>query len=481
MFIWQLFVVISMMNEIDSQGIFHSQFVLTNLNKKYIPVNFSAQILSITLTSTSKLCALACNQNIMCSIFDYEVFMSNECRLFEGDIDTVGSIDVSSSPQSIVGIVKLSSELFAQYGQSCSSNHQPTRYLICGNDSTYQCIPHSYWNALISMCKPQLPILGAKCSQNTSMCRTDLNLICLPFKQCGPYDLLIGTTIAGYDNTTNGVDAQGLGQPRGIYILPLNNTLFVGDSNNCRVQRFDFGSRTGTTVAGGTGCGSNLVRMSKIWSIFVDNDENIYVGDYNNERVALWLRNASQSVVVANEGKMDGVTLDQYGNLYTAVYNRHVILRNNNTVVAGVYNVNGNSTIHLDAPRGIFFDKNTSSIFVCDTRNHRIQQFHMNSSIGITVAGGNGAGLGPHQLDSPIAVWVSSKTGYIYIADTNNHRVQRWKLNDTEGVTIAGTGIAGQDSTMFNATTGLTLNSDETYLYVSDQNNNRVQRFKLLV
>ncbi|CAF1559254.1 unnamed protein product [Adineta ricciae] len=69
----------------------------------------------------------------------------------------------------------------------------------------------------------------------------------------------------------------------------------------------------------------------------------------------------------------------------------------------------------------------------------------------------------------------------MYIADTNNHRVQRWKLNDTEGVTIAGTGIAGQNSTMFNATTGLTLNSDETYLYVSDQNNNRVQRFKLLV
>ncbi|UJR18170.1 hypothetical protein I4U23_005070 [Adineta vaga] len=169
--------------------------------------------------------------------------------------------------------------------------------------------------------------------------------------------------------------------------------------------------------AGGTGYGSSLIRMSNIWSIYVDNNENIYVGDINNRRVAFWPYNTTQS-----------------------------------TIVAGIYNESGNSKVHLNYPRGIFFDKNTSSLFVCDAYNQRIEQFHMISSIGLTVAAENGLGSGPHQLSNP-----------------------------EEGVTIAGTGFPGQDSSMLDTVVGVTLNDNETYLSVTDQNNNTIQRFSLLV
>ena len=189
------------------------------------------------------------------------------------------------------------------------------------------------------------------------------------------------------------------------------------------------------------------------------------LGDLNNQRATRWTLNATQGTVAANGAAMSGVTLDQHGNLYTSAFDLHIVLRNNETIVAGTYNVSGNATTQLNSPRGIVFDNHTSSLYVCDTYNNRVMKFQMNSSVGITVAAGNGRGVGPHQLNNPGAVWVSSKTGFIHIADSGNSRVQRWKMNDTQGVTLAGTGHPGNRSTEFNQPNGVALNADETFLY----------------
>ena len=108
-------------------------------------------------------------------------------------------------------------------------------------------------------------------------------------------------------------------------------------------------------------------------------------------------------------------------------------------------------------------------------------KFQLNSSVETTVGGGNGVGAGPQQLNNPGAVWVSPKTGFIYIADSANDRVRLWKTNDTKGVTIAGTGHSGSHPTMLNQCNGVALNSEGTFLYVSDQLNHRIQRFTLLI
>jgi len=47
-----------------------------------------------------------------------------------------------------------------------------------------------------------------------------------------------------------------------------------------------------------------------------------------------------------------------------------------------------------------------------------------NSTVGITVAGGNGAGNDANQLNCPYGVVVDEK-GNMFIADTNNHRIQK--------------------------------------------------------
>ena len=77
---------------------------------------------------------------------------------------------------------------------------------------------------------------------------------------------------------------------------------------------------------------------------------------------------------------------------------------------------------------------------------------------------------------------VSKKTGAIYVSDQGNSRVQRWYEDDSHGVTIAGSpqGLAGSTSFLLNNVNPVALNAEETYLFVSDRDNHRIQMFELV-
>jgi hypothetical protein len=77
---------------------------------------------------------------------------------------------------------------------------------------------------------------------------------------------------------------------------------------------------------------------------------------------------------------------------------------------------------------------------VADTHNHRIQKWSVGAEIGVTVAESS---LGLHGTDAaslhyPHAVLVDDETQVVYALDTRNQRVQRWLFNATEGETIVG-------------------------------------------
>ncbi|CAF5013197.1 unnamed protein product, partial [Rotaria sp. Silwood1] len=104
----------------------------------------------------------------------------------------------------------------------------------------------------------------------------------------------------------------------------------------------------------------------------------------------------------------------------------------------------GSGNQSLNGPFRMDFDASGEYLYIADYNNHRIQKWQLpiNNSVvataGVTVAGGNGAGNASSQLKYPRSIYVSRKTGSIYVADTNNHRIQRWSVGATQGVTIAG-------------------------------------------
>jgi hypothetical protein len=90
-----------------SQQPFQSRSIFSPKGTQFVPVNEPAQLLSTINTSSLKTCAIKCNENILCRIFDYGVSALQQCRLFEGDPYISGSIVLSSSSQSTVGVVQI--------------------------------------------------------------------------------------------------------------------------------------------------------------------------------------------------------------------------------------------------------------------------------------------------------------------------------------------------------------------------------------
>ncbi|CAF3674360.1 unnamed protein product [Rotaria socialis] len=304
------------------------------------------------------------------------------------------------------------------------------------------------------MCQRQKS-LGSSCN-STNECRTDLNYTCLQFYQCGPLSVLQGESVAGYGNATAGNDNIALNNPVGIYVLP-NNDFFVTDSNNARVQRYSLGSKIGQTVAGNGIAGSASTQLGVPGgSIYVDNrTQDLYIAD-----------NANQRHLVSFAGPPNATNL---------------------TVVAG-NGTSGSSAGLLSTPRHIYLDTTGTYLYIADYGNNRVQLWNMSSignianASGITVAGGNGAGIASNQLNGPRAVVVSSKNGAVYVSDTSNNRIQRWAVGASTGSTIAGdpNGLSGSSPSLLNSPIGLAIDADETHLFLSDTTNNRVQRFRLI-
>lgn len=316
--------------------------------------------------------------------------------------------------------------------------------------------------------------------------------------------VLSGLTIADQNTVIVGSSTVGIGLPQEIIPdVPSPGFILLVDGLRNLVARLsdaNSSSNNNSVVARNWTGGNQLLNP---YNMFLDTNRgnNLYVSDSGAHRVVLFTGMQSTSPppkIVAGMGSAGsatnqlntpcGVAIDRQGNMIVSDYGNHrVMLYAPNstvgTIIAGTGTANSDS-LSLRNPSSSFLDENNSLLYIADVFNHRIQRFSLNASlplVGTTVAGGNGAGSGSHQLNTPYGVWVSTK-GFIYIADSNNHRIQRWRPGDTSGVTIAGdpNGNFGANATMLRNPYRLTANANETLLYVSDGINRRVQRFQLI-
>jgi hypothetical protein len=304
-----------------------------------------------------------------------------------------------------------------------------------------------------------------------------------------------GITVGGYGNGTPGNALNALNSPGGLS-LDYNGLIYVSDFNNNRVIKLQEGSLVGSIVAGTGVGGSGASQLSCPAGLYIDASINIYVVDSFNFRVMLWRMNSSGGILVVGSGSSGsssstlsyagGVVMDSLGNLYICDTYNHRVMKwapntTNGILVAGT-GVAGNSNQQLNMPYTLCLDESNAYLYIADGLNHRIQRYNLLYPMNCTtVAGGNGPGTGSHQLNAPIGVRLSKRTGAIYIADSNNHRIQRWIPGATNGVTITGvTGLSGTNATLLNQPRHLFLSLNETQLYVSDGNNHRVQRFELI-
>ncbi|CAF0861724.1 unnamed protein product [Rotaria sordida] len=297
-----------------------------------------------------------------------------------------------------------------------------------------------------------------------------------------------GITVAGNANATPGSDAASLNAPVGIF-LDNNYTLYISDRDNHRIVKYVVNATTGVVVAGTGTAGNSASQLRSPKGVAVDQMSAIIVADGANFRIQRFPFGSTVGTTVAINssanliGDMRDLHIDVNNNIYVtdSDYSRVVKFFPDNgigVILAG--NSGAGSAAHqLQGSYGNFIDGN-DTLYVADSGNHRVQMWPAGATNGTTIAGiTSTTGTGLLRLKSPMQVIVDNN-GYYYIADSGNNRIVKWTSNYAAGGTcIAGcTGSAGNASNQLNTPRDLKFDASGN-LYVSDRDNNRVQKFML--
>lgn len=129
----------------------------------------------------------------------------------------------------------------------------------------------------------------------------------------------------------------------------------------------------------------------------------------------------------------------------------------------------------LNSPTGIALDKN-GNIYVADTDNHSIQKFDKTGTFLARWGGEPSSQEGQFYYPRGLAVGPGDA---VYVADSGNNRVQKFDLEGNAQKAWGKFGFAwrGADMGRFDVPWGITTDQDG-HVYVSDTSNARIQKFQ---
>jgi tripartite motif-containing protein 71 len=128
-------------------------------------------------------------------------------------------------------------------------------------------------------------------------------------------------------------------------------------------------------------------------------------------------------------------------------------------------------------PIGALATDAAGDVYVVDSSHNRIEKFDRNGTF-ITAWGRHGSGLGQFNFGSsqnytqPPGGGIAVAGTHVYVADTNNDRIERF---DLEGGEAMQWGSSGSGAGQLSYPRGLAANESE--VIVSDDGNDRIQRF----
>jgi sugar lactone lactonase YvrE len=289
----------------------------------------------------------------------------------------------------------------------------------------------------------------------------------------GRISTFAGSGTAGFAGDGGSAAAAQLSAPRGVAV-DADGNVYISDSGNNRIRRVA-PDGTISTFAGSGNAGFSGDRgkateasLDLPLALAVDRRGNVYIADYDNNRIRQVTRDGlirtvagnggtgatgdGGSAVDASVGGPRGIAVDAVGNLYIAQAEANRIRRVSAdariTTVAGGgtpgFTGDGGTATDalLNSPLAVAADAN-GRLLIADSANNRIRRVTPDGTIG-TFAGGPGANSLPASQVSVIYPrgGVRDRAGNFYVADNGHCRIL--KIDPSGIVTvIAGNGAPG--------------------------------------
>ena len=217
--------------------------------------------------------------------------------------------------------------------------------------------------------------------------------------------------------------------------------------------------------------------------IFVTLNGDVYVDDSTSVKQIVRVGSVytNKSISVASiSSSCAGLFVDISNSLYCTIRAQHQILKkwlndktSSMTAVAGNGSIGSTSNL-LYNPNGIFVDTNFD-LYVADCWNHRVQLFRLGQSNGITVVGTNSLNT-TIALYSPVNI-ILDRNKYIFITDRDNNRIIGSDENGFRCI-VGCSNSFGSSSNQLDTPQTLAFDSFGN-LFVVDYNNTRIQKFTL--
>jgi hypothetical protein len=325
-----------------------------------------------------------------------------------------------------------------------------------------------------------------------------------------------GTGAAGLKNGI--LDSAKFNSPVGICRDKSGNFYITESGNNCIRKISTAGvvsTYAGTGAAGYLDGSLSGAKFNSPFDICIDDSGNIYISDFNNQRIREIRINGTVITIAGNgtAGYLDasgtsaefnyprGLCIDKNRNLYVADSWNHRIRKidpsGNVTTYAGGGSAMGvgstgalvdanDTSARFYTPSGLSIDKK-GNIYVADAYNHRIRKIDTGRAVTTFCGSGpTGPGNGGYADGNSTSAILNTPTevhwdtlGNILIGDTYNSLVRKADSMGTVS-TIAGDGTAGfvngnSTAAEFNHDRGIICNKTEDSIYVVDGNNNVVR------
>ena len=216
--------------------------------------------------------------------------------------------------------------------------------------------------------------------------------------------------------------------------------------------------------------------LGNTFGIFPMSNSDVYIDNgHGHRRIDRWSWDTTISVAVVNvTSRCFSLFVDIYGTLYCSLVDEHKVNRiilNDGASIQTTIAGNGSPGLQanmLYRPKGIFLDK-SYNLYVADYDNHRIQKFPIGQLNGTTVASGT--------LNHPTAVLIDGD-GYLYICDSDNGRIIR--SGPLGFACIVGcTASNGAAADQLYQPQSMSFDSDGN-LFVVDSGNQRIQKFFIM-